>query len=144
MSTTLTPEELQGHWALVEWVQSYDDGREVRPFGDRLNGVISYFDGRMSAVLSPADRTPFVTGGQWTADAVEKAAAYDACLAYAGGYDYDGTYIVHHVDISLFPNWIGGDQRRLVHWDGTTLSLTARIEEGTSEARTAILRWRRK
>ncbi len=144
MTEMLTAEEIQGHWELLDWVQEYDDGRRVRPFGDRVTGVISYLDGRMSAVITPAERPRFTTGGQWDADASEQAAAYRTCLAYAGAYDYADGVMVHHVDISLFPNWVGMDQRRIVEWDGQTLRLTARLEADTPQARTAVLAWRRK
>lgn len=144
MTQTPTPDQIEGHWDLIEWVQEYDDGRRLHPFGQSPTGAISYGGGRMSAVITPADRRNFETGGQWNADTAEKAAAYDTCLAYAGGYDYADGVMVHHVEISLFPNWVGADQRRLVEWDGEVLSLSARLEDGTSEARSAVLRWRRK
>ncbi|MCY1306676.1 Lipocalin-like domain protein [compost metagenome] len=54
-----------------------------------------------------------------------------------------GDTVLHHVRHSLFPNWEGGTQRRVAQLDGNVLALTARLEEGTSEARTARLVWRR-
>lgn len=137
----LSAEEIQGHWRLTDWVQQYDDGRAVRAFGEKPNGVISYFGGRMCALISAEHHPEFTTGGQWNADINEKARAYEEMLAYGGTYEYDGSIMQHHVDISLFPNWVGITQRRQVEWDGEKLRLTARLEEGTSEARTAILEW---
>jgi hypothetical protein len=65
-------------------------------------------------------------------------------LAYGGRYEVDGDVIIHKVDISMFPNWKGGVQKRqlAVNADGT-LTLSARLEEGTPQARTARLVWRR-
>jgi hypothetical protein len=97
----------------------------------------------MSCIMSRRTRSPFTTGGQWNADSQEKAAAYEECMAYAGTYEIVGDSVIHHVDISLFPNWIGGQQRRVAQLDGDGLSLLARLEDGTPEARTARLRWRR-
>jgi hypothetical protein len=52
--------------------------------------------------------------------------------------------IIHHnVRHSLFPNWEGGTQTRMAIFNGDTLELTARLEEGTTEARTARLSWKR-
>ena len=34
--------------------------------------------------------------------------------------------MVHHVELSLFPNWIGGDQERLVDLRGSRLTLSTR------------------
>ncbi len=144
MNAPLTAEEFEGHWELLDWLQEYDDGRVTRPFGERPTGIITYHGGRMSALISKGDRPHFTTGGQWNANADEKAAAYETCLAYAGTYTFTGDFVVHHVDMSLFPNWVGVDQRRRVEWNGETLRLTARLEEDTPEARTAVLEWRRK
>ncbi|MNW12958.1 hypothetical protein D3C71_2107770 [compost metagenome] len=44
---------------------------------------------------------------------------------------------------SLFPNWVGGSQQRVAILEGDVVALTARLEEGTSEARTARLVWQR-
>lgn len=49
-------------------------------------------------------------------------------MAYAGTYEIDGNSVVHYVDISLFPNWIGGEQRRIARLDGDRLALLARLE----------------
>lgn len=132
---------LQGTWSLVDWVQTYDDGRTVRPFGENPTGFITYSGERMCCVISRSGRERFRTGGQWTADAVEKASAYDDTLAYAGRFSLHGYTVTHHVEVSLFPNWVGANQERAVSFDGTTLHLEARLEQGTSEARTARLSW---
>jgi Lipocalin-like domain len=34
--------------------------------------------------------------------------------------------VVHHVELSLFPNWVGTDQQRLVELAGDRLILSAR------------------
>lgn len=140
---------LVGRWDIVSWEQVYDDGRVQRPLGDRLTGFIDYsVDGRVTVMISKADRAPFVTGGQWDADDAEQAAAYRSVLAYAGRYELDGAEldgatVTHFVEISLFPGWVGGKQvRRVAERDGE-IALEARLEEGTPQARTARLSWRR-
>ena len=55
-----------------------------------------------------------------------------------------GDHVTHHVELAIFPNWQGGTQRRRIVWgDNGELMLVARLEEGTPEARTARLTWRR-
>lgn len=137
----MTRDELTGRWTILEWVQTYDDGRVTYPMGKAVEGFIEYGSYGMFCFLTRSDRAPFTTGGQWSADDREKAAAYNSCLSYAGDFEVDGDQVVHHVRHSLFPNWVGGTQRRHARLDGDTLSLTARLEEGTSEARTAVLVW---
>lgn len=141
--TTLTRQDVEGTWTLLDWVQTYDDGRVVRPFGEQVTGFITYCGDRMSALITKADRPAFVTGGQWNADVAEKACAYDETLAYAGRFTIGAGTLTHHVEASLFPNWVGADQIRHVVLEAGTLRLDARLEEGTDQARTASLVWRR-
>jgi hypothetical protein len=50
------------------------------------------------------------------------------CLvAYAGGYSFDGDRVVHHVELSLFPDWVGSDQERSVKLAGARLTLKKRV-----------------
>jgi hypothetical protein len=136
--------ELVGRWDIVSWLQLYDDGRRQAPLGETLEGFIRYVDdGDMICMVARAGRPGFTTGGQWNASEAERAAAYSAMLAYAGKWRIEGDEVVHAVEQSLFPNWQGGDQRRSVRFEGDMLYIEARLEQGTSEARTAQLKWRR-
>lgn len=136
--------DIAGHWSITAWVQEYDDGRRVHPVGEHPHGYVSYGpDGRMSTMVSAADRPRFTTGGQWTADDAEVVAAYRSFLGYAGRWRLDGDRVVHSVEISLFPDWVGTDMVRQVRLRGDELDLLARLEDGTPEARTARLSWRR-
>lgn len=144
MSIAITKDSIKGRWGILAWEQIYDDGRIVLPMGKELEGFIEYSDHGMFCVVSKKGREAFKTGGQWDAADAEKAAAYNSYLTYAGQYDVEGgNTIIHHVHYSIFPNWIGGSQRRAVEFDGETLALTARLEAGTPEARIAKLSWKR-
>ncbi len=134
-----------GRWNLVAWEQRYDDGRLHKPMGEHPRGFIRYSaDGEMVVMISREGRQRFEKGGQWDAPDDEKAGAYNSMLSYAGRFSVDGDTVTHHVDMSLFPNWEGGTQKRkfALKPDGT-LELTGRMEEGSPEARTAALVWRR-
>ena len=133
---------IQGRWEILSWEQAYDDGRLVHPMGTELEGFIEYSDYGMFCVIARKNREP-LDGGQWSASDGDKARAYNSYLTYAGDYDVEGGLIHHHVRHSLFPNWEGGSQKRLATFNGETLELTARLEEGTAEARTARLVWKR-
>lgn len=135
---------IKGRWEVLSWEQQYDDGRIVSPMGSELEGFIEYSDYGMSCLVTKKNRKQFTTGGQWSAADAEKAEAYDSYLTYAGGFDVNENTITHHVKYSIFPNWIGGTQYRTAKLDGDTLSLmTAKLEEGTSEARVSILTFKR-
>lgn len=134
-----------GRWNLIAWEQRYDDGRIQKPMGDHPRGFIRYTDdGELVVMISRADRRRFEQGGQWEAPDADKAYAYNTMLSYAGRYSVDGDTVAHHVDMSLFPNWEGGTQKRKFEFraDGT-LELSGRMEAGTPEARTVALVWRR-
>lgn len=135
--------DITGRWEILRWEQVYDDGRIVHPMGLELEGFIEYGPHGMFCAIGKKNRAPFTTGGQWNAEDAEKAAAYGSYLTYAGDYEVADKVVTHKVRMSLFPNWVGGVQRRIAEFDGKELALTARLEDGTPEARTARLVWKR-
>lgn len=140
----MTPEQLTGRWDIVSWLQLYEDGRRQAPLGENLEGFIRYMaDGDMVCMIANADQPDFTSGGQWNASEAERARAYSSMLAYAGKWRIEDATVVHAVEQSLFPNWKGGDQRRHVRLEGDILFIEAHLEQGTPEARTAQLKWRR-
>jgi hypothetical protein len=141
---SLTREQVLGRWDIVSWLQLYDDGRVQAPLGEKLEGFLRYCpDGDLIVFIERANRPNFTSGGQWNASEAERAAAYSSVLSYAGTFRLEGDTVVHEVRNSLYPGWKGGEQRRAVRLEGDTLYIEARLEAGTSEARTAQLKWRR-
>ena len=135
---------LAGLWRLVSMEQRYDDGRVVFPFGEDAQGYIYYApDGFMSVAFQKAGRKPFETGGQWTASDAEKARAYDSVLTYCGRYTVEGDRVVHAIEMSLFPNWIGDRQVRHFELADDRLVIKARIEPNTPQARASLMIFRR-
>jgi len=143
MSRQIEQAKLLGRWRIVEWVQRYDDGREIHPLGRNLQGFIQYDRDRVFCFLCSGERKK-LGGSQWTAPDTEKAAAYASCLSYSGTYEIVGSEILHKIDLSLYPNWVGTVQRRGAAFLGDgRIALTARLEENTPDARTAELTWER-
>ncbi len=96
--------------------------------GDTPSGLLIYSgDGAMVGILGSGDRPRFaaddVTGGTDE----ERVRAFTTFIAYGGRFEIDGDVISHHVDTSLFPNWIGTVQRRRWELDeaGRWLTLTS-------------------
>lgn len=119
---------LVGSWRLRRWVSIADDGAESLPMGDAPDGLLVYAgDGTMIALMGPSDRPRFdsddLTGG--TDD--ERARGFATFVAYGGPFEIDGDTVLHHVEMSLFPNWIGTVQRRRWELDapGRRLTLTS-------------------
>jgi len=133
-----------GWWKLLSWKQKYDDGRVVNPFGDEPVGRLTYSDtGDFSVLISRPDKPHFTTGSQWNAEDHEKAKAYDGIMTYFGHYELSGETMSHHVEASSFPNWEGHTQTRTAVIEDDVMTLSARLEESTSEARTVELIWQR-
>jgi hypothetical protein len=135
--------DIIGRWEIVQWVQQYDDGRLVYPMGTELRGFIDYGASSVLVIIEKAHRAHFFSGGQWNASDTEKAAAYNSYMTYAGDYEVRDNVITHHIKYSLFPDWEGAHQRRTAELNGDRLTLSARVEEGTAQARTIRLEWRR-
>ena len=119
---------LVGGWRLLAWVSTADDGSESWPMGDAPDGLLAYavggtMIGIMGAQARPRFSTDDVTGGS----VEEQAQAFATYIAYGGRYDISGDTVTHHVETSLFPNWIGTDQRRrfALSDDGRVLTLTS-------------------
>lgn len=108
-------------------------------------GRLTYtHDGYMWAALMRRDRHPVAAGSIAGATANERAAAAAGYLNYAGTYTHEGERVVHHVQVSLMPNWVGLDQARNITWVGDELELSTDPELGRSgEPVVNRLRWRR-
>ncbi len=119
---------LLGAWRLLDVVEEPLDGSPVRrPHGERPQGLILYSpSGHMSVQIMERERTPIATA-DWTALTPEEhAAEAETYFAYAGTFDVDeaaGT-VTHHVDLALFPGWVGGSQVRAAELDGDRLVLS--------------------
>jgi hypothetical protein len=122
-------EELVGAWTLVSWVQTdITTGEEFLPMGDSPLGFILYtHDGYMSAQLATPDRAKFADGDMNRGTLEEYTVAGKSYLAYSGPYHVDEARrtVEHGMAISLFPNWTGDRQLRIVELDGDELRLNA-------------------
>ena len=141
--------DLVGSWKLVDWTVRMNGGREVRPFGGKAVGVITYTDeGRMVATLMKEDRPEIGTRSFNEAKAMDRASAAAGYLSYAGTYEVEGEMVLHHVELSLFPDWVGGTQVRHIDWieneDGTVdLELSDLGIDDDHRQATIHLRWHR-
>jgi hypothetical protein len=133
-----------GAWRLISWENRTAEGRVTYPMGKGASGYILYTaDGYMSVAIMAAERPRF-TGDDPLGGTVEaRALAAKTYLSYAGTYEIGAGEIIHHIQTSLFPNWVGNAQRRFFELDGNrlTLSTTPLLLAGTE--RRAYLVWER-
>jgi hypothetical protein len=102
----------------------------VTPVGEKpaTARLVYAADGTVIVISTPAGRARLpgrVSGNDWSgATAAEKAAATDGVVAYAGRYEVQADRVLHHVEISFFPNWVGTTNVRLFQWNGRMLTLS--------------------
>jgi hypothetical protein len=133
-----------GAWALVSFEVRSANGAVTYPFGHDVRGYIIYSrDGYMSVAFMSAGRARCESEDMRASTVEEKVSAMDTYLSYCGRYEIRGDKIVHHIEVSLFPNWTGQDQERFYRFDGDQLTLsTSPMLIGGME-QTAHLIWRR-
>jgi hypothetical protein len=136
--------DLVGRWRLLAWEIKDDRGDVVRPLGDDAEGLLIYAeDGSMSVQIVAADRPPLGGVDPLGGAEAERAQAYSTCLAYAGRYEARGDTIVHLVDVSLFPDWTGDEQVRLLELTGDEVTLRTVPMAAGDRTVTVELRWTR-
>ena len=126
MNEPFSASALVGGWRLLAWETRDSAGNVGRPLGDHPEGRLLYSaDGLMSVHMARASREAFreVSGNPFGGGPEQAAAAYRSYLAYSGRYRLDGDTVVHEVDLSLFPDWVGHSQARRVTLTGSRLVL---------------------
>jgi len=133
-----------GAWALVSFEVRSASGAITYPFGHDVRGYIVYsHDGYMSVAFMQAGRAKCKSEDVRGASAEEKVSAMDTYLSYCGRYEVRGDKVVHHIEVSLFPNWIGQDQERLFRLEGDQLTLSTPPMPIGGQEQTAHLIWKR-
>ncbi len=141
----MTSNPLVGTWRLISWEIRSVDGQKISyPLGKDAVGYIIYNqDGYMSVAISRPNRQEFAAGDLLEGSAEEKAQAASTYVSYCGRYEFHGATVSHYVDVSLFPNWVGVEQERLVELRGNRLSLSTRPMLLGGIQQTAHLIWER-
>ncbi|MCA3130249.1 MAG: lipocalin-like domain-containing protein [Betaproteobacteria bacterium] len=115
-----------GVWKLVSYTtQDPESGEMFHPFGPGATGYLTYTaGGHMSAILQAGERPRFSAGNRINAPEAERARAFSSSTTYAGRYTWQGDRVIHHVEVSSNPDWVGGDQLRFPSVDGKRLTIT--------------------
>jgi hypothetical protein len=136
---------LVGHWSLVSFEAVSGEHTEY-PFGPGAVGQITYdAAGHMAVQIMKAGRPLFASADQGAGTAEEVSAAFTGYVAYYGTYSVDqrAGVVTHHLSASMFPNWVGSEQRRelLLEGDRLILSTPPTLFQGTQ--RVFRLVWKR-
>lgn len=141
-------DQLIGAWKLVSYVEKPVDGSApFYPFGETPQGIIMYTpDGFMSAQLCSPDRTRFASGDWFKGTPEEYEAEASSYIAYTGPFivDEEKQTLTHSMFISLFPDWTGQTQPRVVRIEGDLLNLsTAGPIQSGGKTVNSYLQWKR-
>jgi hypothetical protein len=134
-------DRLIGNWRLVSYVTSEVDGKRGAPYGEAVGRLMYDANGNMAGQVMRPGRARVELG---EGNAQQVRAAYLGYIAYFGTYEVaaDGQSVIHHVDGSLNPAWVGGDQARRMRFDGERLILSADVRKN-GETVTHTLTWER-
>ncbi len=116
---------LVGTWKLVSFELCLQDGTAQYPWGKEVVGQVMYgADGYMAGSFMRKDRIPFAALDVMAGTSQEFAAAMKSYVGYAGTYSLHDNRVIHHVAVSLFPNWTGTDIERYFEINGNQLTLS--------------------
>lgn len=138
-----TSKDFAGSWNLVSYHNESDDGTVNQPFGKKPKGMI-YYDstGHMGVNLMPEGRKQFTSGDMFRATEEE---AMDAIryISYSGSYEVLEDRVIHRIEVSLFPNWIGKNQERFFEIEGDLLTLSTKPMNFDGKKVVSRLVWKR-
>jgi hypothetical protein len=114
---------LVGAWRLVS-VETRDEKGELVRRGERTGYLLYSPGGYMSVSFMKEGRPVFKSGDIRGGSVEEKIAAINGYVSYAGRYTVRDDTVVHHIEVSLFPNWVGVSQERMFTLEGSRLTLS--------------------
>lgn len=106
------------------------DDKISYPYGENPLGYLIYGEsGHMAALISKKDRSNVSTEDITNIPKVEKTQLVDGFIGYTGKYEVLDDRVVHHVEISFIPNWIGRPLERFYQFNKGNLILETPAEE---------------
>lgn len=132
-----------GTYQLIEKYSIRVDGSKIHPWGEDVKGMIIYTDTHVSAQLGVSKRKSFSDYNFRKATESESQEAFTTYIAYFGTYSIMDGYVVHNIEQSLFPNWIGQKVKRYYRFEGDMLYLEAKEIAQTTGLEKTVLEWKR-
>ena len=134
--------QLIGTWRLISFEIRNTDEQVSYPYGEDAIGYLLYtFDGYMSATLMRAKRSKFAARDIAGGTIEEQIMAVQTYLSYCGKYEIQDNKVIHHIEASLFPNWVGIDQERFFEFKDNRLFLSTPPLLVSGKQQVANLAW---
>ena len=140
-----TTTDFLGAWKLLSWTIELGEGSIMEPFGSRPLGIIAYTDaGTVHATFSRRGRSRLgldlneiqavrrhLLGIDRISSGIDIKSFQDTYLraalefnAYCGTYSIEGNRILHHVKVSVIPEWEDHSLARSYAFDKDRLILS--------------------
>ena len=136
-----------GTWKMVSVEERRPNGEVVEPrYGARPIGYIMYdATGHVAVQIMKPGRPRFASNDAEQATQAEAKSAFEGYGAYFGTYEVNEAegYVVHHVEGSVFPNYVGTDQKRFFELSGDQLVLKPPTRQVGGEQHTTRVNWQR-
>jgi hypothetical protein len=136
-------EKFVGTWKLVSF--EYRSGDQVTyPFGKNPVGYIMYNDeGYMSVALMASNRRRFSSTDLIGGTTEELVAAASTYISYCGKYEVTEDKVVHLIEVSFYPNWIGEKQVQFYKFEEDKLILSTPPAIIGGKQQSGCLIWKR-
>ena len=138
--------QLLGHWTLIKMSAISEDGDEIFPIGQNVRGLLTYAaNGIMSAQIGSTMRPNFIDPDYRNGSTDEIIEAFNGYISYFGKYSVheERKFIIHDVEMSLFPNWVSTKVKRYYELDMDMLILKATPISYDGILRTPTLVWKK-
>jgi hypothetical protein len=100
-------------------------------------------DGYMFVAIMSPYRLKFAGGDLLSGTPEEEAQAEETFLSYCGRYELREDRVIHQIELSSFPNWVGVDQERLMELRENRLTLSTHPILMQGKQQRAQLIWER-
>ena len=134
----MEPQDIIGTWRTIGHEIVAKDGTVSHPFGPgpHHGNLVYHPNGTVSVLVIRTDPRKLGSGSS----PAERGAALERCVVYVGHWEIRGNMVVHHIDVSLNPDWVGTAQQRNATLDGDRLVLSPPPDQTGATAR---ISWQR-
>jgi len=116
---------IPGTWVMESFEYRAGDGTAFYPYGKDAKGILMYDkNGFMSAIIARTDRPDLSVVDFSKISDDEKIELSKGFLSYSGRYEITPDRILHYVELSYFPNWIGTTLERFYAFEHDKLILS--------------------
>ena len=140
-------ERFFGTWKLVSWKIKRVNGDLIdSPLGPNALGCIMYDPGgQVGVALMRPDRPNFASNHLTEATPAEIKSGFEGYISYCGSYEVNEQerFVIHRLQLSSFPNWVGTEQKRYFEFAGDRLTLRTPPLTLLEEAQVHSLIWQR-